>query len=1176
MSSDTINFREPICPFGYISLIHGMLKNKFIKKPIKTHTNFKENKMKRMLIVMLLTIITLLPAALTAGSRNVSKVGEWGTGPYLDVFTQGNYAYCAAGDGGLDIIDISDPASPRIVAGCETGGDAKNVEVKGNYAYVMNTYNGLKVFDISNPADPKEIGSYDGNDLNSITISGNYLYLLSSGDYYKMQILDISNPAVPTLKGTYVPKEASDSYYNLYDVVVEGNYAYLVLDYFDFMLWEYVGRMHVIDISNPAVPQLKGSYTGLNSPRNIAIKENVAFVCDSTNGLVIVDVSDPQGPVLIDSDTDRDYNRIKINGNYAYVSFSGEGIEIFDVTDPGAPSTVAIYGADHAYSQLHVANDNVYIAANWKGLQIVGVSNPAAPAAVGAYDHSSNPTGIYVKGNYAFIVDNNIPGIRILDVSSPATPIQKSTWVPDGNEKNIVDLKVKDNLALALVSSLGLYIVDVSNPAAPQKKSLYTIDEYPTALCYNGDYVYITYLTGMDILDISDPDAPVKKGGIKLDGAQEKITVQGNYVYIAGYDEFQIIDVSNPANPSSVYRKGYFSGTPYIFVRGNYLYVNGATKCGLDIYDITNPKEPVIVTTYQVAREQDFVNDMFVDGNYAYFTNYYDGLLVVDVSDPSQPKQVGHYQSFRGLERVYVEGNYIFCTSSYTGRTKIFSFNSSPIPETALNLDKTVMNFGMVLPDTYAGPQTIRVSRQGAGTLDWVVDRGGSFFNVSPASGTNEGIITVDLIPSVLNVVGEHRGTITVSAPYANNSPQVVEVIVRVTGSQSQAVPFGAFETPLEGTTATGSIPVTGWALDDVGIQSVQIFREDGNQTLVYIGDAILVEGARPDVAQAYPTYPNNSKAGWGYMLLTNYLPGGGNGSYRLHAVATDFEGNQVTLGIKTIYCDNANAVNPFGALDTPTQGGIASGNKFINFGWVLTPLPNTIPVDGSTINVWVDGVNKGNPVYNQYREDIATLFPDNNNSSGAVGYFYLDTTQYDDGVHTIQWTATDDAGNTDGIGSRFFTIQNGANSKTTQSMEYRLQSVNSDIKTSGRSEKVNIVNTDAIPTDDYSIVRYRKGFNSETELMPTNTENNGTSIIQIEELQRVEIHLKEQAENGNASRWKLVTPLIGTTMDAEKGVFYWSPGPGFVGTYRLIFVNTDSFGNRTKKMAIVHVKPKK
>jgi formylglycine-generating enzyme required for sulfatase activity len=234
--------------------------------------------------------------------------------------------------------------------------------------------------------------------------------------------------------------------------------------------------------------------------------------------------------------------------------------------------------------------------------------------------------------------------------------------------------------------------------------------------------------------------------------------------------------------------------------------------------------------------------------------------------------------------------------------------------------------------------------------------------------------------------------------------------------------PFGSFDTPIDGSTVTGSIAVTGWVLDDTGIANVKIWRgETGN--LTYIGDAMQVEGARPDVAALYPDYPNNAKAGWGYMLLTNFLPGGGNGTFKLHAIATDKAGNSTGLGTKTIHVDNAHAVKPFGAIDTPTQGGFASGKKYINWGWALTPQPNSIPTDGSTIHVWVDGVNIGQPTYNIFRSDIALLFPNYANSSGAVGYLYLDTGVYANGVHTIQWTARDSAGNSDGIGSRYFTI---------------------------------------------------------------------------------------------------------------------------------------------------------
>jgi hypothetical protein len=96
-----------------------------------------------------------------------------------------------------------------------------------------------------------------------------------------------------------------------------------------------------------------------------------------------------------------------------------------------------------------------------------------------------------------------------------------------------------------------------------------------------------------------------------------------------------------------------------------------------------------------------------------------------------------------------------------------------------------------------------------------------------------------------------------------------------------------------------------------------------------------------------------------------------------------------------------------------------------VNFGWALTPQPAAIPADGSTIRVYVDGVPLGHPTYDQYRSDIATLFPGYANSGGAVGYFVLDTTALANGIHSIQWVVTDDLGRAEGIGSRYFWVQN-------------------------------------------------------------------------------------------------------------------------------------------------------
>jgi hypothetical protein len=384
-------------------------------------------------------------------------------------------------------------------------------------------------------------------------------------------------------------------------------------------------------------------------------------------------------------------------------------------------------------------------------------------------------------------------------------------------------------------------------------------------------------------------------------------------------------------------------------------------------------------------------------------------------------------------------------------------------------------------------------------------------------------------------------------------------------GGGDQAPPFGSFDTPADGSTVYSSIPVTGWALDDVEVESVKIYRDpvSGHESqMIYIGDAVFVEGARPDIEAAYPGYPNNSRAGWGYMMLTNFLPNSGNGTFTIYAIALDGSGNQLTLGTKTITCDNAHAVKPFGAIDAPTQGGTALGSSFINWGWVLTPPPNSIPIDGTTINIIVDGVNIGHPIYNLYRADIASLFPGYANSNGAVGYFYLDTTAYEDGVHTIQWTAADSDGNTDGIGSRYFTIQNTGGRKVHRTAQHaRRECKDNPLWPSNPGEAISI---------DYSApVSVKKGYR-DTKPQTIYPNDNGDIYIEIKELQRLEIHFPDTGK----STLNLSSLPIGSTLDRERGVFYWQPGPGFIGEYPLIFIRKGKNNEMTKKTIIIKIKP--
>ncbi len=477
-----------------------------------------------------------------------------------------------------------------------------------------------------------------------------------------------------------------------------------------------------------------------------------------------------------------------------------------------------------------------------------------------------------------------------------------------------------------------------------------------------------------------------------------------------------------------------------------------------------------------------------------------------------------------------------------------YIYYPSPSPE--IYLSPTQLNFGTDTSGTANTPQSFVISNTGAGTLNWTVAVDQGWLSCTPSSGSGAGTVTVSVDPSGL-AVGTYTGTITVSDPNAVNSPQTVDVKLNIYSSLSP--PFGDFATPLDGSTVSGSIPVTGWALDDIGVESVKIYKEEGS-SLDYIGDAVFVEGARPDVELYYPDYPNNSRAGWGYMMLTNFLP---DGIYTLHAIAIDVEGNEATLGTKTITFDNANAVKPFGAIGTPAQGGEASGSSFLNYGWVLTPQPNSIPTDGSTINVFVDGVNLGHPTYNMYRPDVAALFPGYANSDGAGGYFNLDTTTYSNGVHTIYWTATDDAGNTDGIGSRFFTIQNHGSSSSSS----RVASISIDIKDLNKM------------LVDFSVpVRIQKGYRKDVVSEAMVPDKKGISCIHIKELERVEIQLSGVISGYMVVGSEFRSLPIGSTLDINTGTFYWLAGPGFNGLYQLTFVVKMQDGELYRKNIMVKI----
>jgi len=1074
-------------------------------------------------------------------SISITKVGEWGTGYYETVFVKGNYAYCAAIGAGLDIIDISDPKNPIKVGNQDTPGLALGVHVTGNYALVANTER-LDVINVSNPTNPFRVDySYTNNAPQGVFVKGDFAYVADAGSGLYVFSL------------TYLPylNDAGDCDTSGYarEVYVDGDYAYVADDW---------GGLQVIDVSNPYSPTLVGNCPSSEFAMDVYVRGNYAYVPSFFGGLDIIDISDPSNPFITgnyNGDVNDASYDVWVKDNYAFVG-NGNGLEILDVSNPSNPTSIGFESTPGLGLGIYLSGNHAYIANNSGGLRIFDVSNLSNPSEAGFFDNSCDLRGIDISGNYAYLADYWY-GMQIIDISNPSSPNPVASY---DATVGIRDVCVKNNVAYLTDANNGVMIFDISNPKSPVLIGKWEHEKYiPIKIEVKGNYTYVLFSDKIAIVDISNPSAPSLKGSYNGLTNGQGLFVQGNYAYVADSQAgFFILNISNPSNPTLV-SNGYSGYTIDVHVHGQYAYV--AVWKGLRIYDVSNPANPGLKGTYVTSGYTSSVC-ADVDSNYAFLSDDSEGLMVLDVSDPSNPSLLGSYKTPWVVSDLYIGSPYVYAADGSSG--KLFVFNISQIPDPQLSLSRESLSFGSDLQGSTTPSQSFLISNTGEGTLNWTLSADQSWIQCSPVSGGNSTVVTVSIDSTGL-AAGTYTGTITVSDPNATNSPQTVSVELNIYGFGQTSLPFGVFATPVDGSTVSSSIPVTGWVLDDIGAASVKIYR--GNPgSLVYIGDAVFVEGARPDIEQAYPGYPMNYKAGWGYMMLTNFLPNGGNGTYPIYAKAIDIEGHEVTLGSKTIHCDNANAVKPFGAIDTPTQGGAASGSNFVNWGWVLTPPPNRIPTDGSTINVWVDGVNLGHPEYNIYREDIATLFPGYNNSDGAIGNFYIDTTTYENGVHIIAWTAADDAGNTDGIGSRYFTIQNLAG-RTAHSAE---KAAMFNVQRSMFN-----VNPDRISVDYLHPIKIKKGCNPNVEPVVVYPNDKGIIMIEIKELERVEIHFFDSMVNIEPRTLNLSSLPIGSTLDSERGIFYWTPGPAFFGDYRLVFVTKGKHGKWIGKDILVKILPK-
>ena len=277
-------------------------------------------------------------------------------------------------------------------------------------------------------------------------------------------------------------------------------------------------------------------------------------------------------------------------------------------------------------------------------------------------DLPGNGRGVDLVDGRMYFGSND--SLTIYDVSDPTNPIDLGSHAPAAP----FQIQVVDDLAYVADSSAGLQILDVSNPGAIMLAGAVPIAS-AQAVEVIGDLAYVMQASFNDamihVVDVSDPGTASIVGSVPISGTPRDLAVHGSYVYVAkSSSPIEIIDVSDSGNPESLGDALQRDRRAGLAVVGDYLLAT--TDEGMEVLDISEPEDPALVASVAIPSEG-FAGSITVANGRAYLERSFDGVHVIDVSNPATPIRLGVLPISSTQTSIAVEGTLMVTSDSNGG-----------------------------------------------------------------------------------------------------------------------------------------------------------------------------------------------------------------------------------------------------------------------------------------------------------------------------------------------------------------------------------------------------------------------------------------------------------------------------------------------------------------------------
>lgn len=571
------------------------------------------------------------------GDSILSTVGHWAWGPCVAADVKAGFIFIGNGSL-LQVLQMSDSGTTNVASELSFDYPIREIILDDTLAYVCD-FSNLFICSISDPLHPRQLSkTLIPTHADRMILEYPFLYAKSifvGG----LSIVDVSDPAVPVVEGSFFTGPRS------FLLGVRNQIVYVgFMSDFELVLFD---TRNIDSINYRTFSESGPAFCGF-------IKDTVLFVGGSNGRVTTFNVAKVDSPKRLVTTTAGGFEfggilDIVGKDSLIYVGMEG-GIASMASSDPSNLRWLDFVSHPLGLSyRLALEGDLLYDAIDI-GLLVVDISDISEMRESAFFPCGARSTRVVAKDSLVFVTSENA-GLWIVDVSQPTAPIAIANVSTRGWAADIV---VEDGFAYVANNpnspddtSRGLWIIDIANPSRPEIVSHYRGkatrwgETISFSLTKRGDYVFMTTPsdqgvkdTVVELIDVSNPSVPVSLGVYASEISPYNTAVKDSILYIASmYAGIRLVRWLSSGDFSEVL--GIAIPSQQVLVRDN-IAIAGAAR--VYVFDVSNPMEPMFIDsvfTHLGSGQPQFS----FDRDFLYWADGTFGL--VDLRDPNQPVQVG-------------------------------------------------------------------------------------------------------------------------------------------------------------------------------------------------------------------------------------------------------------------------------------------------------------------------------------------------------------------------------------------------------------------------------------------------------------------------------------------------------------------------------------------------------